>query len=466
MTFCSHLTEDKAGNSTFIPDGTADFKFKLELDFLSATDIKHISIVSSDVSGNPVAPYSWSTLDINGTYQSLVVVQNGTQLNTAFGTSLVTGLNGNNVLYLYGNDVRPNSRYSYFNISVLFHNGTDITINKTIHVTDLGLISVNVTPPVSLDQPQIGPAKIGFTSSDQWNVLDISDFRASGGDKTYTNLFNVNGNTTPVTIRLYDPINAGRSSGIDAVAISYLPPTHRMLPSILIMEHNTLTTLDIDGLPPGLYSMYIYTNNCIQEVYSVASSGPEETVTFVNAFLNQYEFSNYNYVRNGTYVSIDNVPVVNSGDKIRITFLQGTGDVGTFSGLQIYPTILPVNVQDYIASNVEPTTYPHPGGEQGDPHDGSVPNPGPPVFVINPRSYRVADGSQVTFTSLAVGQVPITYQWYKNDSPIGGATSHDYSIATAHASDNASAGAHTGYKCVATNALASADSTHVSLIVS
>lgn len=46
-----------------------------------------------------------------------------------------------------------------------------------------------------------------------------------------------------------------------------------------------------------------------------------------------------------------------------------------------------------------------------------------PIFTANPASQTVSSGATVTFTSAAAGTAPITYQWQKNGTAIGGATS-------------------------------------------
>src|SRR6266404_3798797 len=64
-------------------------------------------------------------------------------------------------------------------------------------------------------------------------------------------------------------------------------------------------------------------------------------------------------------------------------------------------------------------------------------NPGPPVIVSQPQSTNVAVFSPVSFSVLADGTPPFSYQWLKGGSPILGAPdSPSYSIASAAASDS------------------------------
>jgi autotransporter-associated beta strand protein len=94
----------------------------------------------------------------------------------------------------------------------------------------------------------------------------------------------------------------------------------------------------------------------------------------------------------------------------------------------------------------------------------NVPLAGGPVQVLaQPQSTTVALGSTATFLFSTVGYLPITYQWYKNSSPIAGATNASYSYVPA-LSDNGA-----NFYCLATNVIGvttySTNSTTVSLSV-
>ncbi|MBS0195283.1 MAG: immunoglobulin domain-containing protein [Planctomycetes bacterium] len=68
-----------------------------------------------------------------------------------------------------------------------------------------------------------------------------------------------------------------------------------------------------------------------------------------------------------------------------------------------------------------------------------------PVISGQPQSQTACAGSAATFSVTASGSPTPTYQWRRNTSPIGGATSASYSIASVVAGDAAS------YDCVITN---------------
>jgi autotransporter-associated beta strand protein len=75
------------------------------------------------------------------------------------------------------------------------------------------------------------------------------------------------------------------------------------------------------------------------------------------------------------------------------------------------------------------------------------PTDGPVAFLTQPASQSVPVGWNTSFTALAGGYVPIKYQWFKNGSPIGGATNSSYSFTAALADDAAS------FSCRATNTI-------------
>lgn len=75
-----------------------------------------------------------------------------------------------------------------------------------------------------------------------------------------------------------------------------------------------------------------------------------------------------------------------------------------------------------------------------------------PVILTHPLTQAFNAGAVVTLTVTASGSSPFTYQWYKDNAAISGATASTYTLASAQASD---AG---GYKVVVTNALGTATS--------
>lgn len=59
----------------------------------------------------------------------------------------------------------------------------------------------------------------------------------------------------------------------------------------------------------------------------------------------------------------------------------------------------------------------------------------PPSIASQPQSQTVVVGQSVTFSVSATGTPPLSYQWYKNDTAISGATSSSYSILNVKVAD-------------------------------
>ncbi len=83
-----------------------------------------------------------------------------------------------------------------------------------------------------------------------------------------------------------------------------------------------------------------------------------------------------------------------------------------------------------------------------------------PVFTTQPATQTVSLGDSVTFSATATGSPAPTYQWFKGASPISGATSASYSIASITSADAGD------YSVVATNSVSSTTSATATLTVS
>ncbi|HNQ91087.1 MAG TPA: hypothetical protein PKM73_20935 [Verrucomicrobiota bacterium] len=83
-----------------------------------------------------------------------------------------------------------------------------------------------------------------------------------------------------------------------------------------------------------------------------------------------------------------------------------------------------------------------------------------PEITQDPKATTQYAGRKVTFTVAADGTAPITYQWYRNGTPIAGATSDTLTFTCAYDDNQA------GYKAVATNPLGQDTSAEVLLTVS
>lgn len=86
--------------------------------------------------------------------------------------------------------------------------------------------------------------------------------------------------------------------------------------------------------------------------------------------------------------------------------------------------------------------------------------PAAPMFTSQPASQIVLVGGNVSFTALANGTAPISYQWNKNGVPISGATSSTLNLASVQISDSGST-----YTVTASNSVDSVTSSGAVLTV-
>jgi sugar lactone lactonase YvrE len=82
-----------------------------------------------------------------------------------------------------------------------------------------------------------------------------------------------------------------------------------------------------------------------------------------------------------------------------------------------------------------------------------------PTILTQPVNLSTAAGGSVTFSVVASGTTPITYQWQKNGVAISGATSASYTIGSVEASDVGS------YSVVISNSLGSSISSAATLVL-
>ncbi|HMH14201.1 MAG TPA: immunoglobulin domain-containing protein [Edaphobacter sp.] len=93
------------------------------------------------------------------------------------------------------------------------------------------------------------------------------------------------------------------------------------------------------------------------------------------------------------------------------------------------------------------------GGWQG--FSGNVPE-----ITTQPLSQKAESGQSATFVVVATSTTPVSYQWFKNGSPISGATSSSYTTPPLTAADNGSI-----YTVTITNAQGSVTSAPITLTV-
>jgi uncharacterized delta-60 repeat protein len=91
--------------------------------------------------------------------------------------------------------------------------------------------------------------------------------------------------------------------------------------------------------------------------------------------------------------------------------------------------------------------------------NGNVEPPARPVILSQPQNREVAHGADVSFSVQAAGTIPLSYQWFRDQTAIAGATNSTLNLANVQP---ANAGAYT---VLVTNAVGSATAGPVALVI-
>jgi glucose/arabinose dehydrogenase len=83
-----------------------------------------------------------------------------------------------------------------------------------------------------------------------------------------------------------------------------------------------------------------------------------------------------------------------------------------------------------------------------------------PSITTHPSNQTVAQGAPATFSVVASGSTPFSYQWQRNQQNISGATSSSYTLPSAAFADNGAT-----FRCIVTNAFGNATSNEATLTV-
>jgi hypothetical protein len=213
-----------------------------------------------------------------------------------------------------------------------------------------------------------GSAAIGQSAADFWNSLSCPGQYSTTLANLKTALFeatsvNLIVNNTPGTWGLGSP---------DPMYDLYMYPTYG--------QNGTLT---LTGLTPGKYDLYLYGYD---GNYSVTVGG----TSYGNHQNRDWPLlTPLVWTEGKQYSRFGNISV-GSGQSLVITLRPGTDGYAVISGLQL----------QFI--------------------------PDPPLVVTSPANQTVMEGSTATFTVVASGFAPLSYQWTLNDADIAGATASTY----------------------------------------
>ncbi len=171
----------------------------------------------------------------------------------------------------------------------------------------------------------------------------------------------------------------------------------------------------------------------------------------------------------GTYTIQTDVAAYGNGGTFHIEFngvdLTGTMTVPNTGGWQSWQTVsrsgVPINAGQQIMRIMLDANGP--SGWFGNINSVNITSggsSGPPTITSHPANQSVPSGQTATFTVGASGTAPLSYQWQKNNSNIGGANSSSYTTPPTSPSDNGSA-----FRCIVSNSSGAATSNAATLTV-
>jgi hypothetical protein len=119
-----------------------------------------------------------------------------------------------------------------------------------------------------------------------------------------------------------------------------------------------------------------------------------------------------------------------------------------------------VAIANEVANNTTTRTGIYGLVRGGTPPPPPPPPPTPPSITTEPLSQTVNVGQTATFTVVATGTAPLSYQWQKNGANIAGATSASYTTPPTVAADHSAT-----FRSVVTNSAESVTSASATLTV-
>lgn len=292
--------------------------------------------------------------------------------------------------------------------------------------------------------PPLAPTAVaGVVAVPNWNLVDDAYGFTPANVGTTTNLFDSTGARQPVTLTFsagdswYNDVDI-TGGGLSTNVLT--DPNALMMNGIIKDPTGTTGFFKFNNLPEGTYDLYVYVN--ANSALGVGVKLWDWDGVSTNYIVEQHTFTNTQaFVEaHNTNPSLALWPV---GNYVHLTGLgtYGRGAVGFYSQ-KFGPDGDGVGIAGLQVVQTGPATA----------------NTLPPQVFNTGGHHRVAAGS--TYATSVTVQGPVTSQgWYKNGSPIPGANSTTYSIASVDSTDNAS------FTFVAANNVGSVTSAPVVLTV-
>lgn len=240
---------------------------------------------------------------------------------------------------------------------------------------------------------------------------------------------------------------SGLWSTSSGASSTYAKPSWQVCTGVPTASHRYLPDVSLDGSDMffGNYGMLVYSQKAMATTGGTSAASPSFAGVMAlvvqkygrqgNANTTLYTLGNAQYASGGTAVFHD----ITSGNN-NVPGLTGwTATTGwdEVTGLGTPDVTALVNNWNGSSSPVAPS------------------------ITTQPASQTVATGATATFSVVAAGTAPLSYQWYKNGSAVSGATAASYTTPATTSSDNGA----TFYVTV-TNSVGSVTSSTATLTVS
>ncbi len=243
-----------------------------------------------------------------------------------------------------------------------------------------------------------------------------------------------------------NPLNRGRSA-------SPLVTNHSI--TLAGLAPNTtyayrVVSRDYEGNTRNAQSATFTTGSGTGNQAPVVNAGPDQTIILPNSF-----------ALNGTATD-DGLP--NPPGALTYSWMMMSGPAGgtvTFAN----PAVLRTTATFSVAGSYDLMITADDGAVQSTDMATftvlpATPLPLPPSITSQPSNQTVTAGQTATFSIVATGTAPLTYQWQKNLANIAGATGTTYTTPATTTADTGST-----YRCTVTNSAGSATSTLATLTV-
>ena len=235
---------------------------------------------------------------------------------------------------------------------------------------------------------KVGGAAIGQNTNDFWNYYSRDD--GHGGWLTFgalSNLSMASGVGTSIGLTVANAPGAWGNGSSDPMYDVYLYP------------FGGNATVTVTNIPVGQYDVYIYSQDGNYQLISGANDYGVQT-SRDPALANPPAWQ-----QGVQYALFQSVSVSTPGDPMVITVRPGVGGYAIIAGMQI------------TASSTAPPQL-------------------PPTILTQPASQSATIGSNATFTVLASGTGPFSYQWFFSSNIIAGATAYSLTVTNAQTNNS------------------------------